>query len=116
MAGLSSKIHADADGHGCPLRVVVTGGQRNDGALPRTVLEGIHVQRLGPGWAKTRPDAFLADRGYTTSMISSHCVSAVSSPSSTKCATVSAAASEQTAGAGVHRPSTMRSITGPQCC
>lgn len=29
--GLSSKIHAGVDGHGRPLALVVTGGQRNNG-------------------------------------------------------------------------------------
>lgn len=67
--GLSSKIHAAVDGHGRPLSLVVTGGQRNDGAMLQTVLEEIHVPRLGPGRARTRPDAVLADRGYASGVI-----------------------------------------------
>lgn len=70
--GLSSKIHAGVDGHGRPLSLVVTGGQRNDGAMLQTVLEEIHVPRLGPGRARTRPDVVLADRGYATGVIRSH--------------------------------------------
>ena len=37
--GLSSKIHAGVDGHGRPLALVVTGGQRNDGP-PRRATSG----------------------------------------------------------------------------
>ncbi|WP_197085747.1 IS5 family transposase [Corynebacterium comes] len=67
--GLSSKIHAGVDGHGRPLSVVVTGGQRNDGAMLQAVLDDIHVPRMGPGRARSRPDAVLADRGYATTVI-----------------------------------------------
>ena len=70
--GLSSKIHAGVDGHGRPLSLVVTGGQRNDGAMLPTVLEEIHVPRPGPGRARTRPDVVLADRGYATNVIRNH--------------------------------------------
>ena len=41
--GLSTKIHAGVDGHGRPLALVVTGGQRNDGAALETVLADIRI-------------------------------------------------------------------------
>ena len=54
------------DGRGRPLAVVVTGGQRNDGAMLATVLDEIVVPRLGAGRARTRPEAVIADRAYTS--------------------------------------------------
>jgi transposase len=54
------------DGKGRPLAVVVTGGQRNDGAMLATVLDEIVVPRLGAGRARTRPEAVIADRAYTS--------------------------------------------------
>src|SRR5674476_575259 len=47
--GLTTKIHAGVDGHGRPLAVVITGGQRNDGAMLAAVLADIRVPRLGGG-------------------------------------------------------------------
>lgn len=64
--GLTTKIHAAVDGHGRPLALVVTGGQRNDGAMLSEVLGDIRVPRSGPGRSRTRPDAVLADRAYTS--------------------------------------------------
>lgn len=48
------------------MSVVVTGGQRNDGAMLTEVLADIRVPRLGPGRPRTTPDAVLADRAYTS--------------------------------------------------
>lgn len=49
--------------------MVVTGGQRNDGAMLAEVLADIYVPRLGPGRARTRPDAVIADKAYSTGVI-----------------------------------------------
>lgn len=46
--------------------MVVTGGQRNDGAMLAEVLADIRVPRTGPGRPRTTPDAVLADRAYTS--------------------------------------------------
>ncbi|WP_363237211.1 hypothetical protein [Corynebacterium sp.] len=48
-------MHAGVDGHGRPLSLVVTGGQRNDGAMLQTVLEEIHVPPPGPGAGEDSP-------------------------------------------------------------
>src|SRR5699024_8963965 len=45
---------------------VGTGGQVHDGAMLQEVLGDIRVPRIGCGQARTRPDALLADRGYTS--------------------------------------------------
>lgn len=48
------------------MAIVLTAGQRNDGAMLIDVLGELRVPRVGPGRARTRPDAVLADRAYTT--------------------------------------------------
>nr|WP_204162188.1 IS5 family transposase [Rathayibacter sp. VKM Ac-2803] len=67
--GLTTKIHQAVDGRGRPLALVITGGQRNDGAMLAHVLAEIYVPRLGPGRPRTRPDAVIADRAYTSGVI-----------------------------------------------
>ncbi|WP_436089320.1 transposase [Mycolicibacterium frederiksbergense] len=63
---MTTKIHTAVDGNGRPLAVVVTGGQRNDGAMLAAVLDEIVVPRTGAGRVRTRPDAVIADRAYTS--------------------------------------------------
>lgn len=46
--------------------MVITGGQRNDGAMLGQVLAEIRVPRRGPGRPRTRPDSVIADRAYTS--------------------------------------------------
>lgn len=62
--GLTTKIHHAVDGKGLPLAVVVTGGQRNDGAMLEQVLDDIRVPRTGAGRPRTRPDSVAADKAY----------------------------------------------------
>lgn len=68
-SGLTTKIHQAVDGHGRPLAMIVTGGQRNDGAMLADVLGEIRVPRIGQGRPRTRPDAVIADRAYATGVI-----------------------------------------------
>jgi len=49
--------------------MIVTGGQRNDGAMLTQLLGEVQVPRLGPGRPRTRPDAVIADRAYATGVI-----------------------------------------------
>ena len=51
---------------------MITGGQRNDGAMLVEVLADIRVPRTGPGRPRTTPDAVLADRAYATGPIRAH--------------------------------------------
>ena len=67
--GLSTKIHHAVDGRGRPLAIVVTGGQRNDGAMLQQVLADIRVPRINGGRPRTRPDAVLADKAYSAGVI-----------------------------------------------
>lgn len=64
--GLTTKIHHAVDGNGLPLAIVVTGGQRNDGAMLERVLDDIRVPRAGAGRPRTRPDAVIADKAYAS--------------------------------------------------
>ena len=48
---------------------MLTSGQRNDGAMFIEVLADISVTRLGPGRARSRQDAVIADRAYATGVI-----------------------------------------------
>ena len=63
---MTTKIHHAVDGKGRPLAIVVTGGQRNDGAVLEQVLGDIRVPRRGRGRPRTRPDAVLADKAYAS--------------------------------------------------
>lgn len=45
--------------------MIVTGGQRNDGAMLAVTLEDIYVPRP-LGRPRIRPDTVMADRGYTS--------------------------------------------------
>ena len=50
--GISSKIHLATDAHGNPLRLILTGGERNDITQIEALLDGF------------KADHVLADRGY----------------------------------------------------
>ena len=54
------------------MAAVITGGQRNDGAMLTQVLADIRVRRAGAGRPRTRPDAVLADRAYATGPVRTH--------------------------------------------
>ncbi|XNS26434.1 IS5 family transposase [Citricoccus nitrophenolicus] len=64
--GLTTKIHHAVDGHGLPLAIMVTGGQRNDGAMLEQVLDDIRVPGVGGGRPRVRPGAVLADKAYAS--------------------------------------------------
>lgn len=63
---MTTKIHTAVDGNGRPLAVVVTGGQRNDQAMLAGVLDEIVVPRHGGTRARSRPNAVIADRAYSS--------------------------------------------------
>ncbi|WP_408055034.1 transposase [Streptomyces davaonensis] len=59
-----SKHHLITDGHGTPLAVVLTGGNRNDVTQLMPLLDAIPPVRGRRGRPRRKPDALLADRGY----------------------------------------------------
>lgn len=52
-----------------PLSLVLTGGQRHDGAILVEVLDDIRIPRVGPGRPRTRLDAVVGDKAYSNSII-----------------------------------------------
>lgn len=69
--GLSTKIHHAVDGKGRPLAVLVGPGQGGDAPMCLPLLNAIRVPRLGAGRPRTRPDALLADKAYSSRAIRS---------------------------------------------
>jgi putative transposase len=45
--------------------MLVTAGQVNDSPVLPALLDHLHVPRLGPGRARVRPDALIADKAYS---------------------------------------------------
>jgi hypothetical protein len=52
-----------ADGHGTPLAVLLTGGNRNDVTQLLPLLDAIPSVRGRVGRPRRRPDSLFADRG-----------------------------------------------------
>ncbi|MFD8315773.1 IS5 family transposase [Kitasatospora purpeofusca] len=70
--GLSTKVHLASDGNARPLAVVVTVGQAGDAPAFTAVMAAIRVPRAGAGRPRTRPEAVLADRAYSSRAIRAH--------------------------------------------
>ncbi|MFD0332300.1 IS5 family transposase [Streptomyces erythrogriseus] len=70
--GLSTKVHLASDSRARPLALRVTAGQAGDAPAFETVMASIRVLRSGPGRPRTRPDAVLADRAYSSRAIRNH--------------------------------------------
>ncbi len=62
---MTTKLHLSCDGHGRPLSLVLTAGQRHESMQLEAVLDGIRVPKLGRGRPRTRPSRVLADKGYS---------------------------------------------------
>ncbi|WP_307076704.1 IS5 family transposase [Streptomyces canus] len=69
--GLSTKIHL-ASSRARPLALRVTAGQAGDAPAFEAVMASIRVPRSGSGRPRTRPDAVLADRAYSSRAIRDH--------------------------------------------
>jgi transposase len=64
--GLTTKLHLAWDGHGRPLSVVLTAGQRHESTQLGAVLDAIRVPRSGGrGRPRKRPSHLIADKGYS---------------------------------------------------
>ena len=70
--GLSTKLHIAADSRCRPLGFITTLGQRHDSIAFELTLAQVSVARLGPGRPRTRPDAVLCDKAYSSRAIRSH--------------------------------------------
>lgn len=54
------------DGNGRPLVIEAGPGQGGDSPMLPVLLDRLRVPRRGPGRARTRPDALLADKAYSS--------------------------------------------------
>lgn len=70
--GLSTKVHLAADNRSRPLGFITTLGQRHDSIAFELTLAQIAVTRTGPGRPRTRPDAVLCDKAYSSRAIRAH--------------------------------------------
>ncbi|WP_435644718.1 IS5 family transposase [Streptomyces sp. H49] len=70
--GLNTKVHLASDSHARPLALHVTAGQAGDAPAFEAVMAGIRVPRSGRGRPRTRPEAVLADRAYSSRAIRGH--------------------------------------------
>lgn len=64
--GLSTEIHQLVDGKRRPLAIALTAGQAGDSPVLRLLLADLAVARIGPGRPRTRPDALLGDKAYSS--------------------------------------------------
>lgn len=63
---MSTKIHQLVDGRKRPLVIGLTAGQAGDAPMLKFLLADLAVERIGPGRPRTRPDALLADKAYSS--------------------------------------------------
>jgi transposase len=66
---MSTKIHQLVDGQGRPLVIALTPGQAGDSPMLNPLLSHLAVKRLGPGRPRTRPDAVIGDKAYSSRAI-----------------------------------------------
>jgi transposase len=64
--GLTSKVHQLVDGRGRPLVVLVGPGQAHDSPVLPDLLANLRVDRCGTGRPRTKPDAVVADKAYSS--------------------------------------------------
>jgi transposase len=62
--GFGTKIHLVTDGHGLPLAVEISAGQRHESLYAEPVLQAARIRR-GNGRVRTRPKAVAGDKGYS---------------------------------------------------
>ena len=70
--GLSTKVHLASDSRSRPLGFITTLGQRHDSIAFELTLAQVAVARIGPGRPRTRPDAVLCDKAYSSRAIREH--------------------------------------------
>lgn len=64
--GLSTKIHQLVEGRGRPMVIALTAGQAGDSPMLKHLLADLAVARPGRGRPRTRPDALLGDKAYSS--------------------------------------------------
>jgi putative transposase len=64
--GVSTKVHQLVDGKGRPLVIALTAGQAGDSPMLKVLLADLAVARPTGGRPRTRPDALLGDKAYSS--------------------------------------------------
>lgn len=59
-------MHQLVDGRGRPLVIAVTPGQAGDSPMLASLLSHLAVRRVGPGRPRSRPDALIGDKAYSS--------------------------------------------------
>lgn len=79
--GLTTKVHQLVDAKKRPLVIVLSPGQAGDSPMLKVLLSHLAVHRIGPGRPRTRPDAVLGDKAYSSrgnrTMLSSRSIKVV---------------------------------------
>lgn len=70
--GLTTKIHQLCDGQGLPLVVLIGPGQAHDSPMFEVLMSQLRVPRAGRGRPRTRPEAVLGDRAYSSRATRAH--------------------------------------------
>ncbi|WP_172629046.1 MULTISPECIES: transposase [Actinomycetes] len=64
--GPTSEIHLLSDDRARPLTWQTSPGQRGDSPMFIHVLDGLRIQRRGPGRPRSRPDRVRGDKAYSS--------------------------------------------------
>ena len=67
--GLSTKIHALAEGNKRPLMLLLGLGQGGDSPMSGNPMEALEVKKARPGRPRSRPDRAMADKAYSSRAI-----------------------------------------------
>ena len=63
---MTTNLHTLVDGNGRPLVIQAGPGHGGDSPMLPVLLDLLRVARNGPGRPRTRPDALLADKAYSS--------------------------------------------------
>lgn len=66
QGGFSTKVHLRAEGHGKPITVVLTSGERHEQTALEALLDQGAIRRPGRGRPRLRPRAVAGDKGYSS--------------------------------------------------
>src|SRR5512135_712216 len=72
QGGFSTKIHLRAEGHGRPIALTLTGGERHEQTALVEILDTGSVRRPGPGRPRLRPRRLAGDKAYTGRPVRQH--------------------------------------------
>jgi transposase len=67
--GFTTKLHLITEGRGLPMTLHLTGGNIADCTAFEAVMAKLRLPRSGAGRPRTRPDALLGDKGYSSKKI-----------------------------------------------